>query len=195
MPETTDWPFGTDTDRDDPLTALRIPVVTSFKPSWCYTAAYLKPAADDAPDYLKNYPFASTERPTDREAQMLASYILEHRHYWFGNEGYARKMDARPLDIDSGWNTVVFIKYGPDDWGYGRVSWQYGPTFVPTPPHARGTQYAHAKHPGPLPLEQVMDLVHTIGDDGPMRHWLDWKAAHPDVFTPTRRRRDAATAR
>ncbi|MFJ8345047.1 hypothetical protein ACIQ9J_01460 [Streptomyces sp. NPDC094153] len=180
--KTTAWPFGTDADEHDPLTALRIPVVNSFKPSWRYVAAYLNTAAPDAPDYLTGPPFASLARPTDSEAQMLASFLLEHRHYWFGNAGYARKMDARPLDIDSGWNTTVFVKYGEDDWGYGRVSWTSGHTFVPGPPSQRGTRYAHAKHPGPLPLDRVLDLVHTIGSNGPMQHWLDWKATHPEVF-------------
>ncbi|MEU2316607.1 hypothetical protein ACFY7X_13520 [Streptomyces althioticus] len=182
MTSTTSWPFGTDAIQNDPLTALRIPVVTSFKPNWCYVAAYLGTSADTGNTFDPPWPFASTERPTGAEAKMLASFIAEHRNYWFGNEGYTRKMDQRPLDVDGGWNTVVFIKYGTDDWGYGRVSWIYGPTFIPTPPSSRGTQYAHAKHPGPLPLEQVMDLVHTLGSDQPMQHWLDWKAAHPDVF-------------
>ncbi|MFE9448298.1 hypothetical protein [Streptomyces sp. NPDC006739] len=183
MTAVTAWPFGTDAKEDDPLTALRIPVVNSFRPSWCYVAAYLDTPATGTPDYLKGPPFASLERPTDREARMLASYLQEHRHYWFGNQGYARQMDARPLDIDSGWNTVVFVKYGEDDWGYGRVSWQYGHTFVPGPPRSRGTEYAHPKHPGPLSLDRVMDLVHTIGSDGPMEHWTRWKTEHPDVFT------------
>lgn len=178
----TAWPFGADAKQDDPLTELRIPVVGSFNPSWHYVAAYLGTNADTGQVWDPPWPFASAERPTDNEAKMLVSYLLEHRQYWFGNEGYARKMDQRPLDIDSGWNTTVFIKYGADDWGYRRCSWQYGPTFVPTPPTARGGEYAHTKHPGPLPLEQVMDLVHTMGSDEPMQHWLDWKKAHPETF-------------
>lgn len=176
---TTTWPFGTDADENDPLTKLRIPVVTSFNPGWHYVAAYLKPVVD-GPDYLKGPPFGSNERPTDAEAQMLASFLLEHRHYWFGNQGYARKMDQRPLDIDSGWNTTVFIKYGADDWGYRRCSWTYGPTFVPPPPSYR-ERYPEETGGGPLALERVMDRRHTICDE-PMEHWLDWKAAHPDVF-------------
>lgn len=172
---TTPWPFGTDADEHDPLTELRIPVVGSFNPEWRYVAAYLKPVTD-GPDYLKGPPFGSNERPTDAEAQMLASFLQEHRQYWFKNQGYARRMDERPLDIDSGWNTTVFIKYGADDWGYRRCSWQYGPTFVPGPPGSESR-----KAVGALTLEQVMDRRHTIGDE-PMPHWLDWKAAHPEAF-------------
>lgn len=182
MTATQTWPFGTDALQNDPLTKLRIPVVTSFKPSWCYVAAYLDTNADIGSDWEPSWPFASAERPTDAEVRQLLSYLQEHRHYWFGNEGYARKMDKLPLDIDSGWNTVTFIKYGADDWGYGRSSWIYGPTFVPSPPNSRGTQYEYAKHPGPLPLVKVMDLVHTIGSDEPIDHWLRWKANHPEIF-------------
>ncbi|MFF8784766.1 hypothetical protein [Streptomyces sp. NPDC015125] len=169
----TAWPFGTDADRDDPLTKLRIPVVNSFNPSWHYVAAFLH--ADPNCAFDPPWPFASAERPTDPEAQMLVSFLQEHRHYWFGNEGYTRKMDQRPLDVDSGWNTIVFIKYGTDDWGYRRCSWTYGPTFVPTPPNSQ------PRDSGPLTLEQVMDRVHTISGD-PKQHWLDWKASHPEIF-------------
>jgi hypothetical protein len=176
------WPFGTDAIQHDPLTALRIPVVTSFNPEWRYVAAYLGTSADTGNTFDPPWSFASAERPTDAEVQMLASFLAEHRNYWFKNEGYARKMDQRPLDIDSGWNTTVFIKYGPDDWGYRRCSWIYGHTFVPGPPGGRGTEYEHAKHPGPLALDQVMDLRHTVGSDKPMDHWLTWKADHPDIF-------------
>lgn len=88
----------------------------------------------------------------------------------------------RPFDIDSGWNTTVFIKYAANDWGYRRCSWIYGPTFVPGPPDGRGTKYAHKKYPGPLSLEQAMDICHTMGEDKPMDKWLQWKATHSDVF-------------
>ncbi|MCX4809078.1 hypothetical protein OG601_46910 [Streptomyces sp. NBC_01239] len=182
MTATKSWPFGTDAKQDDPLTALRIPVVGSFNPEWRYVAAYLGTNADTGSTWDPPWPFASAERPTDAEAQMLASFLLEHRNYWFSNQGYTREMDKRPLDIDSGWNTTVFIKYGADDWGYRRCSWIYGHTFVPSSPNSRGTKYAHAKHPGPLPLERVMDLVHTVGSDEPMAHWTAWKAAHPEIF-------------
>lgn len=167
---TPDWPFGTDADRDDPLTALRIPVVSSFNPQWKYVAALM--AVDTS-----RYSWGSAERPTDAEAAMIASFIREYITHWF-RESYQHKLAQRPLDVDSGCNTVVFCKYGPDDWAYRRMSWEYGPLFVPEPPHMKDRQ-------GPLSLEQVMDRVHTIGDDGPMPRWTTWRADHPEVFPAT----------
>jgi hypothetical protein len=161
------WPFGTDAIQDDPLTALRIPVVTSFNPGWKYIAAYID--VDTSP-----YSWGSAERPTDREAAMIASFIDEYKNYFF-NEWYKAKLLGRPLDVDSGCNTTVFVKYATDDWGYRRCSWMYGPTYVPASPRSPN------RDGGPLSLEQVMDRSHTIGDE-PMGHWLQWKAARPDVF-------------
>jgi hypothetical protein len=175
----THWPFGTDADENDPLTALRVPAVSSFNPGWKYVAAYLKPAAGDAPDYLTGPPLVSNERPTDREAQMLASFIRGYITRWF-NEGYQTKLALRPLDVDSGCKTWVFVKYGPDDWGYRVTTWEYGPTFVPGSPSYRERYPDEAA--GPLTLGQVMDRVHSIGSDEPMEHWTQWKAAHPKVF-------------
>ncbi|MYV77733.1 hypothetical protein GT352_27945 [Streptomyces sp. SID1046] len=165
---TTTWPFDTDADEHDPLTALRIPVVGSFNPRWSYIAAYLKPQSDHS------YTFGSADRPTDSEAKMIASYIEEYIQHWF-NERYQRKLAERPLDVDGGCNTTVFIKYGPGDWAYRRCSWQYGPLFVPEPPSFADRTV------GPLTLLQVMDRNHTIADE-PLQHWVDWKAAHPEVF-------------
>ena len=178
MTATTSWPFGTDAKQDDPLTALRVPVVGSFNPMWKYVAAYLD-VVTDGPDYLKGPPFGSLERPTDREAPMIASFIREYIEHWF-NERYQHKLTERPLDVDSGCKTIVFIKYGPDDWGYRNAEWIYGPTFVPPPPTYR-ERYPDETGGGPLTLEQVMDRKHTIGDE-PLARRQQWKADHPDVF-------------
>lgn len=178
MAAETGWPY--DADRDDPLTALRIPVVSSFNPGWKYVAAYLKPVTE-GPDYLQGPPFGSNERPTDPEAARIASFIREYIEYWF-NERYQKELAQRLLDVDSGCKTIVFIKYGPDDWGYRVVTWTYGPTFVPPPPSFR------EKHPdkacdGPLPLARLMDRVHAHGRGEPPERWLEWKATHPEVFS------------
>lgn len=172
MTDTKAWPFGTDAIQDDPLTARRIPVVTSFNPEWRYIAAFID--VDNGP-----YSWGSSERPTDAEASMLASYIDEYIDYFLGDR-QRKRMLARPLDVEGRVITRVFVKYGPDDWGYRVVTWQYGPLFVPTGPKMRGSEHEHAKSAGPLPLEQVMDLAHDIHPE----RWLRWKASHPDMFPP-----------
>jgi hypothetical protein len=158
------WPFGTDADRDDPLTALRIPV-TGTHPEWRYIATFDRD---------------SEARPTDTEARMLASYIQQYKDYYF-NDWYKAKLLERPLDVDA--VTRIFHKWGADDWSYRVVTWDHGPFWVPVAPQLRGGEWDYPKVTGPLTLEQVMDRAHTIVDE-PMQHWLDWKAAHPDVFTP-----------
>ena len=170
------WPFETDADRDDPLTALRIPVVGSFRPRWKYVAAYLKPASKTE----DTYSWCSAERPTDTEAAMLASFIREYITHYF-HEGYQARLAERALDVDSGCVTTVFIKYGEGDWGYRKDTWQYGPTFVPEPPHMR-ERYPNEKPVGPLTLGQVMDRIHHMDTDYPSKRWAEWKASHADVF-------------
>ena len=174
MTAVTNWPFGTEAKQHDPLTALRIPVVDTFNPGWRYVAAYID--VDRS-----RYSWGSQERPTEAEAAMLASFIEEYKHHWF-NERYKAKLLERPLDVDSGCNTTIFIKYGTDDWGYRLCSWECGPMYVPVGPKLRGGEHEYAKCLGPLSLVQVMDRRHTIGDES-MPHWQQWKADHPDVFT------------
>ncbi|MFE2407039.1 hypothetical protein ACFXDE_01710 [Kitasatospora sp. NPDC059408] len=162
MSPETDWPF--DADRDDPLVTLRIPVTSTF-PRWRYVATFDRESA---------------ARPTDAEALMIASHIEHYLKHWF-NDSYQRQLAERPLDVDSGCNTTIFRKYGSDDWAYRLDSWQYGPMFVPEPPRMRrpGTP---DKSLGPLSLPRLLDRIHTVADDKPMEHWLDWKVQHPDIF-------------
>lgn len=164
MSETRTWPYGTDADRDDPLTALRIPVTGTY-PEWRYIATFDR---------------ESEARPTDAEAQMLASYIEEYKVYFFGADGwYKRKLEEQPLDTDA--VTRIFHKWGEGDWSYRVVTWQYGPFWAPVAPRLRGGEYDYPKATGPLSLEQVMDRAHTISDE-PMPHWVQWKADHPEIF-------------
>lgn len=166
---TAAWPFGVDADEHDPLAALRIPVVTSFNPQWKYIAAWI--GVDTS-----RYSWGSAERPTDAEAAMLASYIDEYIAYFLGDQE-RKRMLKRPLDVEGRVVTRVFVKYGPDDWGFRVVTWDGG-SFLPPRPSTRGTEYEHPKYPGPLTLEQVMDVAHGIYP----KRWVDWKKAHPEVF-------------
>jgi hypothetical protein len=160
----TDWPY--DADQHDPLTAQRIPVVGSAWPSWFYIVAFDSGRLDD-----------EHHRPTDREVAMLRSFldeVLSGLTPWWRSE-----MAKRPYDIDGGAAGVIFRKWGPDDWGYRRRTWEYGPTYVPAHPRIRAR---HEGSVGPLDLERVMDRIYTFGDDKPISRWVQWKADHPEVF-------------
>ncbi|GAA0501173.1 hypothetical protein [Streptomyces olivaceiscleroticus] len=164
MDDTAVWPFGTDADRDDPLTTLRIPV-TSTHPEWRYIATFDR---------------ESEARPTDAEAKMLASYIEHYKVYFFGADSwYKRKLEQRALDVDA--VTRIFHKWGENDWSYRIDTWQYGPFWVPMAPRSRGGQYDTVKL-GPLSLVQVMDRDKHMHTEYPNKAWAEWKAAHPDVF-------------
>ena len=156
----TGWPY--DAVQDDPLTALRIPVVRSAHPEWNYIGAF------DG---------SSLERPTDAEAATLASFLSEYVEHWY-NDTWKLKMAGRPFDIDGGANGVVFRMYGEDDWGYRRRSWSMGPLYVPQSPRLREIDRSEL---GPLGLVRVMDRCHTIVDEI-MPRWVEWKAQHPEVF-------------
>lgn len=153
------WPFETDADRNDPLTAHRI-AVTSSHPQWCYIVGFDR---------------ESPARPTDAEAAMLASFLQEYIDRWY-NDSYKAKLAQRALDVDGGANGMIFRKYGDDDWGYRRRSWYSGPMFMPQSPLFADRAL------GPLSLAQLMDHIHSHGDDEPTARWKQWKAAHSDVF-------------
>jgi len=155
------WPF--DADRDDPLTGLRIAVASSH-PSWCF---------------LVSFDRESEARPTDAEAAMLRSFLDEYKDHWYGDGSYRRQMEARPLDVDGGANGVIFHKWGPDDWGYRRRSYERGYLFSVVPPALRG-RYKDGI-PGPLSLPALLDRINGW-TDRPAPRWEAWKAAHPEVF-------------
>lgn len=146
-----------------PLTALRI-AVTCSHPGW---------------KYLVSFDRKSEQRPTDAEAAMLASFLEEYKDYWY-NERWVAKMAARALDVDGGANGVVFHKYGPNDWGYRRQSYERGWEFSVVPPQMRDNEQGNPAR-GPFDLEAIMDRMHSF-TDGVSARWVTWKAEHPDVF-------------
>lgn len=155
------WKY--DADEHDPLTTLRIPVVSSWCPRWRYEVALcIDPTWADPP-----------LRPTDAEAAMIAAYI-DYRREWY-NDGWRAKMLREPLDTDSGANTVVLLKVGDDAWCYRRESWQSGPPWVPA-------TYGDGK--STLSLAALLDRINEVGDGRVFYRWAEFKAARPDVWTP-----------
>lgn len=147
---TNEWPY--DAPQDDPLTALRIPV------TFC---------VPDHP-YLVVFDRDSAERPTDHEADVIASYLEWFKSVWYSG-WWQHKMLQMPFDIDGDMKTMILHKYGPDAWAYRHHSWTYGPRFVP-----ERTQVPT------LTLVQVLDSRFTTGTHS--RLWDDWKAARPALF-------------
>src|SRR5690348_4549388 len=113
------WPY--DARQDDPLTAERIPVVGSPYPGWKYEVALVIPD-DDL--------WGPALRPDDAETALLVSY-LGYRMAWY-NPGWQAQMRKRPLDVDSGTNTTILQKRGPDNWCYRKATWDRGPLMVPS---------------------------------------------------------------
>lgn len=161
------WPFENAADRDDPLTAPRI-AVTSSHPGWAFLVAFDR---------------ESEARPTDAEAAMLRSYLDDYIGHWY-NASYKAKLAKRALDADGGANGVVFHKWGEDDWGYRRQSFELGWLFSVVPPACRDREDPSRWNTGPLSLSALMDRMHQHGLAEPSERWEAWKAAHPEVFGP-----------
>jgi len=156
----TGWPF--DAYQNDPLTALRIPVVGTPFPGWRYEVALVCPESAAGQDL---YPAL---RPDDTEAAMIAAYIEYRMEYY--NSSWKAKMRRRPLDVDSSTNTIILWKRGDDDWCYRRDSWRSGPLVVPS-------RYDGEE---PVSLDALLDRI--TGKFGLTSRWQVWKAAHPEAF-------------
>lgn len=156
-----EWRY--DAAKDDPLTALRVPVVTSIYPNWFYLVSLCVGEGE--------YALWRGLRPNDDEVKLLQSE-LAYELDWY-NASYVARMAERPFDIDGGFNSLTFIKRDEGDWAYRRRTWSIGPALRPS------LYDGEAK----LDLVGVLDLVHSHGSKDYMpTRWLDWKAARPELF-------------
>jgi hypothetical protein len=158
---TDDWPF--DADRDDPLAALRIPVVGSPYPRWKYEVCLVISSERVGDREL----WGPSLRPDDREVQQLVAE-LDYRMAWY-NPGWQKKMRERLLDVDSGTNTLILQKFAEADWRYRRMTFEHGmwPFYDMT---ERFT------------LEQLLDHVNDFGSSRNEK-WHAHKARYAGVFT------------
>ena len=169
MATKTDWPY--DADQHDPLTEHRIAVVGTPYPWWHYLVALYDGSLHGD---TKN------PRPTEREMQMLASFLEEYKTRWY-NQRYLAELAERPFDVDGGANGITFQKWGEDDWGYRQRTWEYGPQFWPGPGWYR-KEYGEHSGARAHSLTELLDHIYSRGDTEVRPAWVEWKAAHPDVF-------------
>lgn len=167
MEQTVDLsPYIEDGVRNYPLSLeTRVPIVNRHRTRWYYVTAIV----------VGGWPYRDGAEPTDDEIRMVGSFHEEYCSYWYGppHTGYrGRVLDTRPFDIDGGAVGRLLTKYEHGGWGYRLHTWEYGPVFAPNWDAA------------PMALEQVLDRVHSIGDEVSKR-WLKWKADHADVFGGT----------
>ena len=160
-------------DIEHPLTKRRLPVLRD-----CYQRFKFHTAVViGGPDYMPREQDALEPEPFEVE-QLCADLEYRMRYY---NASYRRRVAARgPFDVDGTVNTHTFRKHPEHGWQYNVATWQYGPTWFPTPPW-------HEE--GPFTLEALLDRVHTFGDGPPMPKWLEVKtdsgAFSSAMSTPT----------
>lgn len=164
----TGWPYAEDgVKRDEFAESLRLPLVNTTHPRWCYiTAVVVNPDRRD-------YPWIGI-RPSDDELRVVASFHQEYVAHWY-HESWKRRMAERPFDLDGQANGRYLIKYPHGGWGYRLMTWTAGPPLVPGP------------RDEPMGLLAVLDRVHQWGSGEPSPRWQKWKADHADVFAAVAR--------
>jgi hypothetical protein len=156
MSTATGWPFE-DARQDDPLAALRIPVVSSPYPRWKYEVA-LVISDDDL--------WGPALRPDEAEVRQIVAFLGYRMEYY--NESWKAKMRRRPLDVDGTTNTVTLMKRADGDWRYRKATWEHGP-------------WPFYDMPERFTLEGLLDHINDFGSQ-PNPKWRAWKAAHPEAF-------------
>jgi len=153
------WPYNEDGVKQGDFTEqFRFPIVSNPYPAWSYITAVV----------VSEEPWHGL-RPTDTELRMVASFHQEYIEHWY-RDSWKALMRTRPFDIDGNANGRYLIKHRNGGWGYRLRTWRFGPAFVP--------QWDDE----PSDLVTVLDRVHRWGDTSLSPRWLEWKAAHPEVF-------------
>lgn len=156
----SDWPYAIDgVERDEFAEGLRIPIIYTAYPRWCYiTAVVVDEQLEDNPGRLWH-----GVRPTDDELRAIACYHeFSVRNY---NESYRAVMRKRPFDIDGSFAGRRFIKFPHGGWAYRSSTWDVGGVFSPS------------LRDEPWSLMRLFDHIY-LG----FSRWEQWKADHAEVF-------------
>jgi hypothetical protein len=145
----------------------RIPLVTSPYPRWKYEVALVVPDPADTVDLWR------ATWPTDLEAEVVGS-LIDYRRDWY-NERWKRQMLERPLDVDSGTNTLILLKR-ESGWSYRRATFEGG-----TWPSALNADHMAKFPPNKIGLIAIIEQAHG-GPDRTPRSLTEWMEAHSDVW-------------
>lgn len=151
-----EWRY--DAAEHDPLTAFRLPVVTTFYPHWKYHVCV---CVEDG--------YWPSVRPSDAEAGALL-IALDYALDWYKPSYRQQLAEKAPFDLDSGTNTLTFAKRKDNGgWQYRRMTWTQGYTMMPP------------WDGPPASLLDVLDRAFGHGDE-PNPKWEAKKALHPATF-------------
>lgn len=141
----------------EPYRTRRLPTTTSeWRVEWAYLVAVAVPDPDR--DYRPII------EPDHDDLVCIGRYLDHRRNELFANPDFIR--DSRPLDVDSGINTILLAKRNDGGWCYRRATHETGmwPFFGDADRN-------------PMALEDLLD--HIEGDGSTGQRWQDHKAANP----------------
>lgn len=115
--------------------------------------------------------------PSNDDLRALQSYQEFSIRKWY-NQTWQEKLLAMPYPSDEGANTLLFVcgwRDEPGTWGFRRISWTEGPTFVV------GTGKDMKKR-----FTSLLDVIlYVQKDDG--GKFKEWRKAHAEIFDKTTR--------
>lgn len=171
--------FADDADLSHPWVARwRIPLVANWYPRWFYEVAVAVPR-EATPTHWADM----LQWPDEDEAAVIGSYI-GYRRDWY-TEGWQEQMLTRPLDVDSGTNTVILIKT-TNGWRYRCASFEGGPWPTVNEPEWQA-KYPPTKY-GLIALIRHAARGNVRHDFAPYGRFEAWMDDHPEVWAiPTTR--------
>lgn len=166
--------FADDADLEHEWAKLwRIPLVDHPHPRWKYEVALVVPRTlqryGGQPEHLYGAVW-----PNDDEAEIIASYI-DYRRAWY-NDPWQAGMLRRPLDVDSGTNTVILCKRA-DGWRYRRASFDGGLW-----PYFNNADMIAQLSPDKAGLMKIIEFAEG-GPECLSRRFDEWRRDHAELWS------------
>lgn len=163
--------MGEEADLKHPWAArYRIPLIDHLWPGWKFEVALVRPRRRE---------LYGAVWPTEQEATIIGSFIDYRRNYY--TDIWQARMLERPLDADSGTNTVILLKTA-DGWRYRKATWSTGSwPYIDTDP-AVAARFT----PDAVGLVAIIDHEQNYGGEWVSPRYAAWKQAHADIWEVAR---------